>query len=685
VHKLAIHGSPPSPADHKIVGDPSCLSPQARARRSRWPVALVSMPFVSIMRPSIQIGGLAVIARSHGFEAETLHLNLEFAARLGPAIYQPLGDYRTAVGDWLFSAAAFGEEAPDHHGSPAFLQQFGDSLVPGGNEDSRPRAKLAHDFLLDVRRRVVPAFLDDMLSAVPWQRFRLVGFTSTFQQNAASFALARRLKQEFPELVIVFGGANFDGDMGREWVRTMSFIDYAVTGEGDVAFPALLAALADERDPLQIPGVLARRGHEVKGTPPASALERMDELPVPDYDEFFERAERLGLLESAGRRDVQIPFEGARGCWWGAKHHCTFCGLNGQSMAFRAKSPARLLDELAQLVRRYRSFDLYAIDNIAAVSVLREVLPELSGLGTTYRLFYEVKANLSREQVKGLRAGGVRHVQPGIESMSSAVLALMRKGARATTNVNLLRWCRYYGIKVYWNLLWGFPGEAQEFYDEQASLIPWLSHLEPPGAASRIWMERFSPLFTDRVAFPAKSLRPDASLSHVYPARVRLDQVAYFFDFELENCLADSAYTQVTASVAAWREAWAEQALPSLRWWSSPGLLQIEDLRRAESPGTHTFEDPLARLYLACSDKATTADKLRYDLELPYSTTEVLAALEQFCERGLMMRDGDLFLALALPATGGAAYEVPSRRKRSSAAAGGSNVATLDRLPRTGT
>jgi radical SAM superfamily enzyme YgiQ (UPF0313 family) len=41
--------------------------------------------------------------------------------------------------------------------------------------------------------------------------------------------------------------------------------------------------------------------------------------------------------------------ETARGCWWGAKHHCTFCGLNQNDMAFRAKSPQCAMDELVHL------------------------------------------------------------------------------------------------------------------------------------------------------------------------------------------------------------------------------------------------------------------------------------------------------------------------------------------------
>ena len=642
---------------HPITEIPGQVTSQSCYTHADFGVALVSMPFASINRPSIQLGTLAVIARDLGFPTETLHLSLDFAFRMGAQAYKTVSDYRAAIGDWLFSAEAFGKSSPDFVGDPEFVSRFASNF---GKDTTVPEALTRNpklNTLLAVRKEVVPAFLAEVLDRIRWEQFRVVAFTSTFQQNVASFALARRLKERFPDLITIFGGANFEGTMGREWVRSMTMVDYAVTGEGDVAFPALLGALADGVDPLEIPGVLTRRGSEVIGTPPDRPFDRMDELPIPDYGEYFERAERLGLLTTGARRQVQVPFEGARGCWWGAKHHCTFCGLNGQTMAFRTKSPKRLIEELGELVRRYKSFELNAVDNIAAPSILRDVLPQLAHSGATYRLFYELKANLTREQVRSLRDGGVHHVQPGIESLSSAVLALMRKGTRAVTNVNLLRWCRYYGIRVYWNLLWGFPQETKGHYDEQVALIPNLAHLEPPGGASRIWMERFSPLFADSKSFPARSMHPEASLRYVYPEDVNLHETAYFFDFELEHTLPGEAYNELVAVTEQWRRAWQEPIRPSLEWWHAPGLLQIEDRRRSTDSGTHTFEEPLASLYLACSDKPRTAEALRTELSLAYSREEIAEALEEFCQRGLMMRDDNLFLALALPATGGVAYD----------------------------
>ena len=605
------------------------------------PVVLVSMPFLEAHRPSIQLGLLKAIGEQHGFPVRTLHLNLDFAVRVGVDRYRALADHRgRQVGDWLFSVEAFGDAAPDPDGK--LLTEFGDEL--SYLDDS---AAPAREWLAATRERDVPAFLDAV--ADEFAGATVVGFSSTFQQNTASFALARRLKERYPGIVTVFGGANFEGEMGLELVRSVDCVDFAVLGEGDVAFPRLLAALANDADPGAVPGVARRVGDEVVATPAEAPHERLDELPVPDYGEYFERAARLGLPTE----HVAIPFESARGCWWGAKHHCTFCGLNGTTMRFRAKSPSRVLGELDRQARRYRTFRFDAVDNILEPGYLKELVPALTEAGRDYQIFYEVKANLTRAQLKLLSQAGVTRLQPGLESLSSEVLRLMDKGVRAAQNVNFLRWARYYGIGVGWNILWGFPGEPAGEYAAQAAVVPHLVHLQPPSGAARLWLERFSPLFTQPDRFPLRAREPEPSYRHVYPSTVDVRRIAYFFEYEPENELPEDVYTPLRDAVSAWSAAWEADQPPVLVYRCAPGFLQIYDGRHPESDGTYTFHDTLASIYLACVDRPRTAKAVHRELGLTVPVSAVESAFRRFGERGLMFLDGTLALSLALPATPG--------------------------------
>lgn len=630
-----------------VCGQAELLDGPRREARRAFRVALVSMPFALPTRPSLQLGLLAAISRSHGFPSETLHLNLDLASTIGVERFHHLACTRNPmIGDWLFSVEAFGAAAPDPEG--VMLEQLG----PVAGETLQLMAMSADD-LRRVRDEVVPAYLDQLMAANDWSRFSAIGFTSTFQQNVASFALARRIKAVHPRVVIVFGGANFDGPMGAAWMRAAPFIDLAISGEADLAFPRLLAALAEGGDPLRTPGVLARRGDEVVAGPPATPLADLNELPIPDFDEYFERAEMLGLLRPHDLRTVDVPFESSRGCWWGEKATCRFCGLNGNTMAYRAKTPERVLHELEVLAKRHGSLSFNATDNILNPDYLRSVMAPLASSRADYWLFYEAKANLGRQDLRLLAQAGVRALQPGIESLSSHVLRLMLKGTKASTNVNVLRWTRYYGIHTHWNILFGFPGETLEDYAEQQHLARRIVHLQPPGGFLRIGLERFSPYFENPEQFPVRGgpAVPEPGYAQTYPAAVDLAQAAYHFAGELEGSLPDGAYQPLVATLKNWHRRWDGVAPPSLTYWWAPGLLHIEDRRSALAADRHQFHDPHAAVYSEASDAPVTPSHLARRLDL--GLDEVEEVVDEFCRRGLMMKDGATVLSLALPGSTG--------------------------------
>jgi ribosomal peptide maturation radical SAM protein 1 len=328
-------------------------------------------------------------------------------------------------------------------------------------------------------------------------------------------------------------------------------------------------------------------------------------------------------------------------------------------MRFRAKSPGRVRDELADLARRYRTFRFEAVDNILDPRYLTELFPAIAEEGAGYQVFYEAKANLTRAQLRSLARGGVTHLQPGVESLSSHVLRLMDKGVRAAQNVNLLRWARYYGIDVAWTILWGFPGETAEDYAGQAALAEHLVHLQPPENSGRIWLERFSPMYAAPERFGVVRRSPARGYRYVYPDRVDLDRVAYFFDYSVTGALPDSAYDPLRAALAGWGDAWRTGPRPALTFRSAPGFLQIHDARHPGRGGTHTFEGDLAEIYLACTERPVTVagvlDRLPPGRAAGSagSVEFVEEAVAEFARRGLMFRDGTLAVALALPAVSG--------------------------------
>ncbi len=86
----------------------------------------------------------------------------------------------------------------------------------------------------------------------------------------------------------------------------------------------------------------------------------------------------------------------------------------------------------------------------------------------------------------------------------------------------------------------------------------------------------------------------------------------------------------------------------------APGIVHIDDGRIGDDPLTYVLEDEFAAAYVSCFDRARKASEVASDLVTQgyeMSTHDVTSVLHGYCERRLMVRDGNLFLALALPAT----------------------------------
>jgi ribosomal peptide maturation radical SAM protein 1 len=601
-------------------------------------VALVNMPFAGANRPSIQCGLLKAGLVREGHEVDVHYLNLELAAEIGEVPYRRLADLRWdhLLGEWLFSAAAFGPRDDEEA-----YREAHPSL-----QETLKQLEKDFDELRRMRNELFPQLIARWADRIDWGAYRIVGFTSTFEQNVSSLALARRIKEKWPEVVIVFGGANYDGEMGPEYVRAFPWIDYAVVGEGDQALPALVARVARNESALDVPGVAGRREDGAVKNGSAPNIHDLDALPDPDYDEFFAALMRLGRQEVLGESLPLLLFESARGCWWGAKHHCTFCGLNALGMAYRSKSPERVHAELRRQSARYQIANFEAVDNILDMRYLDALCEPLIEDRVDYSIFYEVKANLKREQLHTLSRAGIRILQPGIESLSTHVLKLMRKGTTMLQNVRLMKWAHYYGIKVAWNLLTGFPGETLEDYERQARLMPLLVHLPPPTGGGEIWMERFSPYFTED-SFPVTDVEPWAAYSYVYPPELDVRKIAYFFTYAMGDVVPEDALTDVNLGIERWQKRWAVlPKRPLLVYQRAPDWIQIVDQRDAEETAVHSFQGTDAAAYELCGDIGTAA---RVASELDAAPAEVESALRRFCDIGLMIEEDGRYLSLALP------------------------------------
>ncbi|QDU67760.1 RiPP maturation radical SAM C-methyltransferase [Engelhardtia mirabilis] len=609
-------------------------------------VSVVVMPWAECARPSLPAGILKALLERGGMAADVIHANVDFACELGQHAYAVVasGKLWTFTAEWVFSRAAF-PESRSESGVEAV-----DKWLPLVRESFRFKDYLGEDFrewIADLRDVRAPALIEDVAGRT--NGYDVVAFTCSVNQLVPALAAARRIKELRPKTFILFGGAQVEGEMGDEVMRAFAWVDAVFQGEAeDGGLDAFRWALgeADEAPP-QLIHRDATGG--IVGATTSGRLEDMNGAPTPLFDEYFDAVR--GVRDARGEQiSVSgLMFESARGCWWGEVHHCTFCGLNGGNMKFRAKDPERVLDEVLGLADRYRQLTFHAADNIISQGYRRTLLPALAEADLGLEFFYETKSNLSRADVKQLRDARVRAIQPGVESLSSHVLELMDKGVSGIRNVQLLKFCREYGVEVAYNILCGFPGEVPEDYLQQAELTKRLHHLAPPSGVGDFMLQRFSPMHFDAPRFGIKDVQSHRAYAHIFPSDgVDLNRLAFYFRYKLEHPpIARRLKSELRKLVRRWQARWEKGSwMPELTFRRARSWVLVQDARDAKARQQYVLSGPEMEVFLA-ADEIRSVDRIARDIGR--ERDEVLAAVTALDGLGLVMVEGEQVLTLALP------------------------------------
>jgi ribosomal peptide maturation radical SAM protein 1 len=616
-------------------------------------VTLIVMPWYPLALPSYQGGIAGAVLRRAGISTETHSLTLEFmdhcvsktadrpvAERLTASDYTAVSEKQPGLGlrDWIFAVPPF-RDSP--HDDEAYLTYLREQKVDE-----------AEILKASAMRAVVPAFLERSVETVLASEPGVVAFTVTppFSETAPALVLSQMLKVRDASLPIVFFGGDCDGPMGAALHRGFPWVDVVVRGDAEPVLADLVKDLLVGGPIRPVPGLCYRDDGRSIAVPQSDAAASMDEIPTPDYDEYFERLEKTSFVDEVGPQ-VRLQQETSRGCWWGEKSPCTFCGLNGTSMAYRSKSPERVVEEMSALARRYQRLDFHCVDLILDPAYLREVLPRLRDAPHDFGLFYEVKSNLRREHVALFREAGTHFLQPGIESFSTPILRLMRKGVTGLQNVRLLKWCAEYGIHVFWNIVWGIPGEPPEEYARMANAIASLTHLSAP-TLCRLVLHRFSPYYERPADFALEILGPLPWYRLVYPVGDDvLTDLAHDFAYRYVDRRDPESYAApLLRAIEAWRA--APEGYRSLRYRRGPGFVVVEDRRPNLPTADYTFEDREARVFLACRDGATAAEA-HAELQAvgieDLDVDDVREFLDELLALRLAYEEGGRYLALPLP------------------------------------
>ena len=241
--------------------------------------------------------------------------------------------------------------------------------------------------------------------------------------------LARALN---PDVTIVLGG-NHASAFPERWIEAGA--DYVVTGEGEIAFRALMEVLVSgDSDVSQVPNLVWGTPGRIRTSGVRAATISLDSSPFPLWEPFDLRRYGLGT----GRRGFAASLEMSRGC----PHRCDFCNINTYwGYKQRYKSVERVIEEMTRLHRLGVREFIFTDDNFAhdyrhTSELLEEMIRRNFGFafgsflrGDTVRL----NPDFSRLAARA----GMRFCLMGIETLDPSWLKTHRKGVRAKDAVEM--------------------------------------------------------------------------------------------------------------------------------------------------------------------------------------------------------------------------------------------------------
>lgn len=600
-------------------------------------VKLVVPPFVPVNQPSLGVSSLVAVLKKIGIATEACYLNLDYLESIGEELYDHLSNsFRGSFlsGEYIFTPALWPEqELGWQEYEEVYSIRKQEKLRRMGRPDTREQdRRLAKelDRLYRESDAVVSSWAERLLEGNP----RIIGFSTTFQQTVPSLALARKVKElSAGSVTTLIGGANCRGDMGQALLDNFSCIDHVISGEGEGVIGDLVTHILDQNG--SRPGARTL----ILGPP----VTDMDQLPVPDFDDYFACCNDEDYSFTS-----HLPAESSRGCWWGSKSHCSFCGLNGENLNYRHKSPEKIVSEIRSLHARYNKPFFMMTDNILhrdVASALHESFQQ-----SHFRFFYEVKANLSKEQLIKLAQTGVLWIQPGIENLSTPLLKHINKGTTQLQNIQTLKWCTELGLGVSWNILYNLPGETREDYRTNCRLIPQLYHLIPPSVIP-MRLERFSSYWRTPELYDLKQIRHSWSYDFLFqqlPLSQR-SRLATYFDYSSPASETLEPYArELVQAVLQWSQ--TPRSTTHLQLQETFNGCFVLDSRSGER--TLTFLSALEQELLHRLEAIISFDRLNESVQAGgmggerVSREQLLALLQNFEKRHWIISENDNWLSL---------------------------------------
>lgn len=307
------------------------------------------------------------------------------------------------------------------------------------------KVKVVDEEIVD---HLTPSVLRELIEGL--EKPYIFGLSCLTAHVVRGYHLARMIKVEFPDSIIVAGGLH--PTVLPEEALDTGYIDYVVRGEGEEVMLQLHNTLRGGGDPSRLMGVSFRRDGKVVHNPEAPLIPELDDIPIFPYELFNHPKYDMGFITSS------------RGC----PYKCTYCSqrmLTGTT--YRYKSANRIVEELDTLINTYKQKEIVFYDDNFCFKTKRviDACNAIMAAGLHEKCAFSVQTradNFQPDLVPALAEAGFRHAGFGMETGVNRLAKLIGKGETVEQHLDAIELGKKYGFDISLFMIFGLPTETGE-------------------------------------------------------------------------------------------------------------------------------------------------------------------------------------------------------------------------------
>ena len=608
---------------------------------SKKNVLLISMPFAGIDIPSIQLSVLESYLKERNLNIKTKNLYLKAAEfyhinNYNFLIYPPNDSYTAQM---VFSKYIF----PEHwnESEEKIKQYFNKNAYIDENSN--------HNINFEEYVHRTDNFYDWTIKNIDWQSYDIIGFTLNYGQFLPSLAIAKKIKEIYPEKIIIFGGSRTTGELGKKVLETFYFIDFIVSGEGE---EALFHLASNNQHFESIPNLIYRKQGKIFWNNFQESID-LNSLPIPNFDSFYEELENVSTnIQQFFQYYGRLPIEISRGCWW---NKCSFCNLNLQYNSYKEKSIDRIIEEINFLSNRYKMLSFQIMGNTLPKSNYKELFEKIIEIGKDFSFVAEARAGiLKSDDYYLMKQAGFDIIQTGIESFSQSYLKKMNKGVRLIDNIAALKFCYENGILNKYNLIINYPNEEKIDFEETVQNVQLFKQYIDPPQICHLKVLYNSPIQCNPDFYNIAEFGYSEIDKLMFPNEILERGFNFIYDFKRKEVFGQNNWSEF---IEDWRNIRQSQEIIAVKsknildklvlfYLNGKNFIKILDKRDRQNIQIYFLNDLERQVFLACNNVISfqeLKDRFSY-----IDHNQLSNILNDFIQSGIIFKDDNLYLGLPL-------------------------------------